>query len=121
MFNLVKIYHFSQLPSDNLRTNGLSSLIHLNSIFNLALIIDKCLHHKYQGKFISNNVKIFCQNKFTISQQELQNIAKEVDLLILEATFLDELSDRAMEDGHTTALQAAQISTRHPVIPEACA
>jgi ribonuclease Z len=46
----------------------------------------------------------------TAPNKELLNIAKEVDLLILEATFLDELSDRAMEDGHTTALQAAQIA-----------
>jgi len=36
--------------------------------------------------------------------------SRGADLLIHEATFLDELRDRAEEDGHTTALQAAQFA-----------
>jgi len=40
----------------------------------------------------------------------LKEISKKADLLIHEATFLDELSDRAAEDGHTTSLQAAQLA-----------
>jgi ribonuclease Z len=46
----------------------------------------------------------------TAPNEALMTISKKADLLILEATFLDELSDRAAEDGHTTALQAAQFA-----------
>jgi ribonuclease Z len=46
----------------------------------------------------------------TSPNDALEKIASKVDLLIHEATFLDELSDRAAEDGHTTVLQAAKIA-----------
>lgn len=46
----------------------------------------------------------------TSPNDALLEIAREADLLIHESTFLDELSDRAVEDGHTTALQAAQLA-----------
>ena len=46
----------------------------------------------------------------TSPNKALIEISKKADLLIHEATFLDELADRAAEDGHTTALQAAQLA-----------
>ncbi len=42
--------------------------------------------------------------------QDLVDISRGADLLIHESTFLDELADRALEDGHTTALQAALLA-----------
>ena len=51
----------------------------------------------------------------TAPNNELLDISEKADLLILEATFLDELSDRAAEDGHTTALQAAQFAKQAEV------
>jgi ribonuclease Z len=46
----------------------------------------------------------------TSPNQSLVKISKKADLLIHEATFLNELSERAIEDGHTTAMQAAQLA-----------
>jgi len=43
----------------------------------------------------------------TAPNEALMEISRNVNLLIHEATFLDELADRALEDGHTTVLQAA--------------
>ncbi|MFC1802498.1 ribonuclease Z [Thermoproteota archaeon] len=48
----------------------------------------------------------------TSPSKTLVELALNVDLLIHEATFLDEFADRAEEDGHTTALQAANIATK---------
>jgi ribonuclease Z len=42
----------------------------------------------------------------TAPSRTLVELAVDVDLLIHEATFLEELAERAKEDGHTTALQA---------------
>lgn len=46
----------------------------------------------------------------TAPNNELLRLSIKADLLILEATFLDELSERAAEDGHTTVLQAAELA-----------
>ena len=46
----------------------------------------------------------------TSPNEALIEISRKADLLIHEATFLDELADRAAEDGHTTVLQAAQLA-----------
>jgi len=46
----------------------------------------------------------------TAPNPELVELSRGADLLIHESTFLDELADRAEEDGHTTALQAATIA-----------
>ena len=46
----------------------------------------------------------------TAPNEKLIELSKDADLLIHEATFLDELAGRAAEDGHTTAFQAAQIA-----------
>lgn len=46
----------------------------------------------------------------TSPNPELLEISRNADLLIHEATFLDELAERAEEDGHTTVLQAAQLA-----------
>jgi len=46
----------------------------------------------------------------TAPNSELVELSRGADLLIHESTFLDELADRAEEDGHTTALQAAELA-----------
>ena len=46
----------------------------------------------------------------TAPNSELVELSRGADLLIHESTFMDELADRAEEDGHTTALQAAEIA-----------
>jgi len=46
----------------------------------------------------------------TAPNSELLELSRGADLLIHESTFLDELADRAEEDGHTTALQAAELA-----------
>lgn len=46
----------------------------------------------------------------TSPNPDLLELSRDADLLIHEATFLDELADRAEEDGHTTVLQAAQLA-----------
>ncbi|TFH16128.1 ribonuclease Z [Candidatus Bathyarchaeota archaeon] len=46
----------------------------------------------------------------TAPNEALLELSRGADLLIHEATFLDELSERAAEDGHTTVLQAAQFA-----------
>jgi len=46
----------------------------------------------------------------TAPNPELVELSREADLLIHESTFLDDLAERAEEDGHTTALQAAEIA-----------
>lgn len=48
----------------------------------------------------------------TSPNEELTELAKGADVLINEATFLDELADRAEEDGHTTASQAAELAKK---------
>ncbi|MCW4050868.1 MAG: ribonuclease Z, partial [Candidatus Bathyarchaeota archaeon] len=40
----------------------------------------------------------------------LVELAKGADLLIHESTFMDDLAERADEDGHSTTLQAAEIA-----------
>jgi ribonuclease Z len=47
--------------------------------------------------------------------ETLVEIAENADLLIHEATFLEDLLERASNDGHTTAAQAAQIAKRSNV------
>jgi ribonuclease Z len=44
----------------------------------------------------------------TSYNQELVDLAKSADILIHEATFSENLAERAAEDGHTTAKQAAE-------------
>ena len=46
----------------------------------------------------------------TSPNDDLINLARGADVLIHESTFLDELSERAEEDGHTTASQAAEVA-----------
>ncbi len=46
----------------------------------------------------------------TSPNDDLIHLAKGADVLIHESTFLEELSDRAEEDGHTTAAQAAEVA-----------
>lgn len=46
----------------------------------------------------------------TAPNSEFLELSRGADLLIHESTFLDELADRAEEDGHTTALQAAELA-----------
>ena len=46
----------------------------------------------------------------TAPNEALMEISRNVNLLIHEATFLNELADRALEDGHTTVLQAAEFA-----------
>jgi ribonuclease Z len=48
----------------------------------------------------------------TSPNEALINLASGADVLIHESTFLDELSDRAEEDGHTTAAQAAEVAKK---------
>jgi ribonuclease Z len=42
--------------------------------------------------------------------ESIKKLSEGADLLIHEATFLDELRDRAIEDGHTTVLEAAELA-----------
>jgi len=46
----------------------------------------------------------------TRPSKDLVKLAEEADLLIYEATFDDELQDRAQEDGHSTPSQAAKVA-----------
>ncbi len=46
----------------------------------------------------------------TSPNDDLIHLARGADVLIHESTFLDELSDRAEADGHTTATQAAEVA-----------
>lgn len=46
----------------------------------------------------------------TAPNPELVKVSRNADLLIHEATFMEELEDRAEEDGHTTAAQAAKLA-----------
>ncbi len=48
----------------------------------------------------------------TSPNEALIDLARGADVLIHESTFLDELSDRAEEDGHTTAAQAAEVAKK---------
>lgn len=48
----------------------------------------------------------------TSPNEELIILARGADVLIHEATFLDELSERAEEDGHSTAAQAAEVAMK---------
>jgi len=48
----------------------------------------------------------------TSPNDDLVELAKGADVLIHESTFLDELSDRAKEDGHSTAVQAAEVAKK---------
>ena len=48
----------------------------------------------------------------TSPNDDLIELARGADVLIHESTFLDELSDRAEEDGHTTAAQAAEVAKK---------
>jgi ribonuclease Z len=47
----------------------------------------------------------------TAPSRKLVKLAKNADLLIHEATFLEDQAERAKEDGHSTALQAAKIAS----------
>ena len=44
--------------------------------------------------------------------EEIVSFAKGADLLIHEATFSEELSERAEKDGHSTTVQAAEVAKR---------
>lgn len=46
----------------------------------------------------------------TAPNPELVKVSRNADLLIHEATFMEELEDRAEEDEHTTAAQAAKLA-----------
>jgi ribonuclease Z len=46
----------------------------------------------------------------TRPSEELKKLAEDADLLIHEATFLHDLKKRAIEDGHTTVLEAAELA-----------
>jgi ribonuclease Z len=48
----------------------------------------------------------------TRPSENVVKLASGADLLIHEATFGDELADRAAEDGHSTASQAADVASR---------
>jgi ribonuclease Z len=48
----------------------------------------------------------------TSPNDDLISLTKGADVLIHESTFLDELTDRAEEDGHTTAAQAAMVAKK---------
>jgi ribonuclease Z len=48
----------------------------------------------------------------TSPNEALTELAKDADVLIHESTFLDELADKAEEDGHTTASQAAEVAKK---------
>ncbi len=48
----------------------------------------------------------------TSPNDDLIKLATRADVLIHESTFMDELSDRAEEDGHTTAAQAAEVGKK---------
>jgi len=51
----------------------------------------------------------------TSPNDDLIELAMGADILIHESTFLDELSDRAEEDGHSTATQAAEVAKKAEV------
>ncbi len=51
----------------------------------------------------------------TSPNDELVKLASGVDILIHESTFLEELADRAAEDEHTTAGQAAEVARKAEV------
>ena len=44
--------------------------------------------------------------------EALEKLAEGADLLIHESTFMDELRDRAEEDGHSTVVEAAELAKR---------
>jgi len=46
----------------------------------------------------------------TVPTEQLRTLSKDADILVHEATFLDELSERAAVDGHSTARQAATLA-----------
>lgn len=78
---------------------------------------------KYKGKTISSKQATFCKpgNKISIILDTLYNencirAAKDADILISEATFLDsEHSDKARERAHLTAKQAGIIAKKAKV------
>jgi len=51
----------------------------------------------------------------TSVNSELVELAKSADVLIHEATFTEELKERAEEDGHSTAKQAAEVALKSGV------
>jgi len=51
----------------------------------------------------------------TSPNEALADLARGADVLIHESTFLDELTARAEEDGHTTASQAAEVAKKAEV------
>ncbi len=48
----------------------------------------------------------------TRPNERLIELAKDADLLIHEATFSEELSERALEDGHSTTVQTAEVAKK---------
>ena len=48
----------------------------------------------------------------TAPNEGLAELSQNADLLIHESTFLEDLTDRAAEDGHSTAIQAAQTAKK---------
>ena len=48
----------------------------------------------------------------TSPSEKIINLARDADVLIHEATFADDLTERAAEEGHTTASQAADVARK---------
>jgi len=61
-------------------------------------------------RFANNEQKLYYEMLTMEDDHKIIEIAKEADLLIHEATFASDLSDRAHEEKHSTAEDAAKIA-----------
>jgi len=73
----------------------------------------------FKGKKVSpeDTTRIVEGRKITFITDTLMNencfkLAKDADLLICDSTYTSKLKDKAVEHGHLTALEAAQIASR---------